>query len=79
LTFVLVTVLALVLVLAPAMLILLDRPRLAGLFAFLLFGLASCDNARAGAHVLAGINLGFGVLVCLLLASLPTTHRRPTP
>jgi hypothetical protein len=72
-------VLALLLALAPAISLLLDRPRLAGLFAFLLFGLASCDNARAGAHVAAGINLGFGVLVCLLLASFPTTHRKSTP
>jgi hypothetical protein len=57
-------VLVLLLVLAPGLLMLLNRPRLAGLFSFLLFGLASCDNARAGAHVTAGINLGFGVVVC---------------
>jgi TctA family transporter len=71
--------LALAAMLVPALLLLFDRPRLASVGFLMLFGLASCANAREGAPISAAINLAFGLVVSCVLFSFPATHRRPTP
>lgn len=61
-------------VLAPGAFVLLNRPRLAGLCAFLLW-LASSDIMWRK-PVTAGINLAVGVIVCSLVASVSAPTRR---